>query len=95
MIEEAAETYDWVLLDAPAGIGYGFELATEYAERAIVIATADPASLRDARHTAVLLLDRGIEPVQLVVNRVTRRLLGSVRANIDDMMDQIGLPLLG
>lgn len=31
LIEEAAETYDWVLLDAPAGIGFGFDLAAAYA----------------------------------------------------------------
>lgn len=95
LIEEAAETYDWVLLDAPAGIGYGFELATAFANRAVLVATADPASLRDARHTAELLVGKEIDPIHLVVNRVTRRLLSSVRANVDDMMDQVGLPLLG
>lgn len=95
LIEEAAEAYDWVLLDAPAGIGYGFELAVSYATRAIVVATADPGSLRDGQSTAALLMERGLHPIQLVVNRVTRRLLSSVRSNIDDMMDQVGLPLLG
>lgn len=95
LIEEAAESYDWVLLDAPAGIGFGFDLATSYATRGIVVATADPGSLRDAQHTAALLVDRGLDPIHLVVNRVTRRLLGSVRSNVDDMMDLVGLPLLG
>ncbi len=95
LIEEAAEAYDWVLLDAPAGIGYGFDLATMYAQRAILVATADPGSLRDAQQTSALLAEKGIDPIHLVVNRVTRRLLGSVRANVDDMMDQVGLPLLG
>jgi septum site-determining protein MinD len=95
LIEEAAETYDWVILDAPAGIGSGFDLATAYASRAILVATADPGSLRDAQNTAALLVERGLDPIQLVVNRVTRRLLGSVKATVDDMMDQVGLPLLG
>lgn len=95
LIEDAAADYDWVLLDAPAGIGYGFELATMYATRAILVATADPGSLRDARSTAALLVEKGIDPIHLVVNRVTRRLLGTVRSNVDDMMDQVGLPLLG
>ena len=84
-----------MLLDAPAGIGYGFDLATMYANRAILVATADPGSLRDAQHTAALLTEKGIDPIHLVVNRVTRRLLGTVRSNVDDMMDQVGLPLLG
>lgn len=95
LIDEAKESYDWILLDAPAGIGYGFDLATSYATRGIIISTADPGSLRDGEQTAALLLDKGISPVELVVNRVSRRLLGSLRSNIDDMMDTIGLPLLG
>ena len=95
LIEEAAESYDWVLLDAPAGIGYGFGLAAAYANRAILVATADAGSLRDAQQTAALLTEKGIKQIELVVNRVTRRLLNSVRSNIDDIMDHVGLPLLG
>lgn len=76
LIEEAAETFDWVLLDAPAGIGFGFELASSYATRAVIVSTPDPGALRDGQHTASLLLEKGIEPVELVVNRVSRRLLG-------------------
>lgn len=95
LIEEAREYYDYVLLDAPAGIGSGFDLAASYATRGIIISTSDPGSLRDGQHTASLLLEKGIAPVELVVNRVSRRLLGSLRSNIDDMMDTIGLPLLG
>lgn len=95
LIEEAAETFDWVLLDAPAGIGFGFELASSYATRAVIVSTPDPGALRDGQHTASLLLEKGIEPVELVVNRVSRRLLGSLRSNVDDIMDSIGLPLLG
>ncbi len=95
LIEEAAETYDWVLLDAPAGIGYGFDLAIAYATRAILVATADAGSLRDAEHTAEILVDQGLDPIHLVVNRVTRRLMRSIRSNVDDMMDHVGLPLLG
>lgn len=95
LIEEAAENYDWVLLDAPAGIGYGFDLAAAYANRAILVATADAGSLRDAQQTAALLTEKGIKQIELVVNRVTRRLLNSVRSNIDDIMDHVGLPLLG
>ena len=95
LIEEASEIYDWVLLDAPAGIGYGFDLATAFANRAILVATADAGSLRDAQQTAAILTERGMKTIQLVVNRVTRRLLRTVRSNIDDIMDQVGLPLLG
>ena len=95
LIEEAQESYDWVLLDAPAGIGFGFDLASSYATRAIIVSTVDPGALRDGQHTASLLLEKGISPVELVVNRVSRRLFGSMRSTVDDIMDTVGLPLLG
>lgn len=95
LIEEAKETYDFVILDAPAGIGFGFDLASMYADRAIIVSTPDPGALRDGQQTAALLMDKGIATVELVVNRVSHRLLGSLRSTVDDMMDTIGLPLLG
>ena len=95
LIEEARESYDYILLDAPAGIGFGFDLASAYATRGIIVTTSDAGALRDGQFAATLLLDKGISPVELVVNRVSRRLLGSLRSNIDDMMDSVGLPLLG
>ena len=70
-------------------------MASSYATRAVIVSTPDPGALRDGQHTASLLLEKGIEPVELVVNRVSRRLLGSLRSNVDDIMDSIGLPLLG
>lgn len=95
LIEEAMEDFDWILLDAPAGIGSGFDLATHYATRAIIVSTSDAAALRDGQHTAQLLTEQNIDPIELVVNRVTHRLLGSLHINVDDVMDTIGLPLLG
>lgn len=98
MIAEAKGMYDWILLDAPAGIGFGFELATKYADRAIVISTTDAGSLRDAQQTAAILsndANNKIQEVSLVVNRVTRKLMRGLKSNIDDVMDTIGLPLLG
>ena len=48
LLREAREAFDWVLIDAAAGIGTSFRLATQFADRCIVAATPDPASLRDA-----------------------------------------------
>ena len=84
------------LLDAPAGIGAGFRLATGEAGRAIVVAASDPASLRDAaRATDVLLAENPRIEAQLVVNRVSPVLYRRMQATIDDVMDGVGLPLLG
>ena len=78
-----------------AGIGTSFRLATQFADRCIVAATPDPASLRDAACAADALALEGHELLQLVVNRVQPRLFSRMNLTVDDMMDQTGLPLLG
>lgn len=95
MLEQAKAAYDWILIDAPAGVGAGFRLATHFADRILVAATPDPASLRDAGRTAELLEQDGQTQMHVVVNRVIPRLLGRMRFTIDDVMDGVGLPLLG
>ena len=95
LLDRARGAYDWVLVDAPAGIGGGFRLSACHADRALVVSTADPASLRDAGRAAQLLQQIGLTKSHLAVNRVNRRLFQKLGTTIDDMMDQIGLPLLG
>ena len=95
LIDQARMQYDWCLIDAPAGIGAGFRLASQFADLAIVVSTADPASLRDASRTADLLEQLGVAESKLVVNRVTPKLYRQMSTTIDDIMDVVGLPLLG
>lgn len=94
LIGQINREFDYCLIDSPAGIDAGFELATCGADRAIVVSTTEPASLRDAQQ-AVNELRRKHIPIHLVVNRVERSLLRKLHTTIDDAMDTAGLPLLG
>ena len=60
MLRQAKGKFDWILLDAPAGLGRGFQLATAFADEAIVVTLADPASQRDAARATELLLARRV-----------------------------------
>ena len=93
LLKEARTIYDYILIDSPAGLGTGFRLATCAADRAIVIATNDTSSLRDAQRT-VAELDH-LRTVHLVMNRIQTRLLRKLRTTIDDAMNAAGLPLIG
>lgn len=93
LLNAAREQYDYILLDSPAGLDIGFRLAACAADRAIVVATNDASSLRDAQRTVGELSH--IPIVHLVVNRVQPKLLRQLRTTIDDAMDSAGLPLLG
>ena len=95
LIDRAKELYDYCLIDAPAGVSLGFRLASRYAGRVIVVATPDPASLRDASRVSELLSMGQKEDVYLAVNRVRPKFFSKTSLTIDDIMDSTGLPLLG
>lgn len=95
LLDAARDAYDFCLIDAGAGLGESFRLATENADRIIVVTTTEPACLRDAQRTVMELHDFPAGKLHLIVNRLRRRLLRSLRSNIDDAMDAAGLPLLG
>lgn len=95
LIDEIRRHFDFCLIDAAAGIGEAFALATCCADRAVVVTTNDPSSLRDAQRTVMELHRFPTGQLHLVVNRVRRRLLQSLHTTIDDAIDEAGLPLLG
>lgn len=95
LLRSVRKEFDFCFLDAPAGLGSGFSLATCAADRCVVVTTTDTSSLRDAQHT-VMELDRFPRgKLHLVVNRVRGKLLRHMHATIDDAIDTAGLPLLG
>jgi len=92
---EARRNYDYIFLDAPAGVEAGFRLAAERADRCILVTGPGPAALRDAARTAQVLELMGKTNVRLVVNRIQPKLFKAMDVTVDDMMDTAGLPLLG
>ena len=95
MLQQARSLFDYVFLDSPAGVDAGFRLVTGVADRFLVVTGAGPAAVRDASRVGDLLELAGKHNVRLIVNRVDRAVLSTVRLTIDDVMDTAGLPLAG
>lgn len=94
LLAEAKGLFEYVLLDSPAGLGSGFRLAVQGADRAVVVSTNDTSALRDAQRT-VGELSKHMPSIHLVMNRIQPKLLRRLHTTIDDAMDTAGLPLLG
>ncbi len=95
LLRRARSCFDYIFLDAPAGIDAGFHLAAGYADRALVVTGPDPAAIRDANRAGALLELMGKDNVRIIVNRVNKKLAAAMGITIDDVMDEIGLPLAG
>lgn len=95
MLLQARKEFDFIFLDAPAGVDAGFRLAAKFADRFLVVTGAGPAAIRDAARVSDLLELMGKKNVRLIVNRVDREMLSTTKMTVDDVMDTAGLPLMG
>lgn len=95
MLRNARSEFDYIFLDAPAGVDAGFHLVSQAADRFLLVTGSGPAAVRDAGRVGELLELKGKQNIRLIVNRVDKELLNTVRLTIDDVMDTAGLPLCG
>ncbi len=74
LIEGLSGSFDYILIDCPAGIDSGFERAVLAADEAIVVVTPTLASLRDADKVLTILRSYKMESISVVMNRTRRDL---------------------
>ena len=95
MLRTAREKFQYIFLDAPAGVDAGFRLAAQFADRVLLVTGADPAAVRDAARAGELLELMGKQDIRLIVNRVNKKMVSALSLTVDDVMDSAGLPLMG
>ena len=95
--DEIRNNFDYCIIDAPAGVGKGFHLAygDGDADMSIIVATGDLSSIRDAGRAAGKVREMGIQEIRLIVNRVQRKKYKRIKTTIDDVIDMVGVQLLG
>ncbi len=93
MLGAFAKDFDYILLDAPAGLESGFQLASKTADSCIIISTPDAISIRAASYAANNVRKAGISNVRLVVNKFNKKIHKSI--NVDEIIDSVGARFLG
>lgn len=69
IISQLEDSFDYILIDCPAGIELGFHRAVKSANEAIIVTTPHISSVRDADKVASLLYNYSLNAVYLIVNR--------------------------
>ncbi|HUJ61595.1 MAG TPA: septum site-determining protein MinD [Kofleriaceae bacterium] len=95
LVFELKAQYDYVLIDCPAGIEQGFKNAIAGADEALVVATPEVSSIRDADRVVGLLAAADV-PARLIVNRISPQLVkrGDMLSK-DDVIEILALELVG
>jgi septum site-determining protein MinD len=97
LVEKLKPEADFVLLDCPAGIEQGFQTAIAAATEAIIVATPEMSSVRDAdRVIGLLEATPNVQRYKLILNRVRPAMM---RTNdmmtVADVLDILSVKLLG
>jgi len=88
ILQSLSATFDYTLVDCPAGIETGFKRAVSACERAIVVTTPHISALRDANKVVTLLNAYRLSP-SLVVNRVRGDLMAKGKIPSTDEISSI------
>ena len=96
LIQLVKGSYDYILIDSPAGIDKGFQTAIESANEAIVVVTPEVPSIRDADRVIGILMSKSIEKVNLVINRIRPNMVKTDdMMSIEDVTNILGINLIG
>lgn len=96
LCEKLKKKYDYIIIDAPAGIDDGMVLATGGCDMAIIVVTPEYASLRNADIVKKTIEAQGIKNIAYVVNRIDLKLIESGKApTFDEVIRDIRDKVVG
>lgn len=96
IIGELKQSFEYVLIDSPAGIEDNFHRAAMGANEAILVTTPHVPSVRDGYKTVQVLSSFGINDVGLIVNRVRGEYVSDkTMLSPEEISKAVQLPLYG
>ncbi|MEN9405767.1 MAG: septum site-determining protein MinD [Bacillota bacterium] len=90
------ETFDYILIDSPAGIEAGFKHAVLSADKAIIVTTPENPAIRDADRVVGLLDKYNISSPKLIINKLHVHMARSGGLlGVDEVVAVLSIDLLG
>lgn len=96
VLDALSPSFDFILIDCPAGIDEGFHRAVATADEALVVTTPHISALRDADKVVTVLKSYALRTIALVVNMVRGdRLVAGGCLSPAEIEKLIKIPLIG
>lgn len=97
-LENIADIFnlDYIIIDTPGDASSMLPLIAKISDRALIVATHQPASIRAAERTSFMLDELGIEDRRLIINRFdAASVKKGTRPGIIEIIDRTYIQLLG
>lgn len=96
LCEDMRRDFEFILLDAPAGIEQGYRNAVAPADHVLLVTTPEVSAVRDADRVINLLSQANKEPPRLILNRFRKGMARSGdMLEVQDVLDLLGIDLIG
>lgn len=96
LVNSLKASFDYVLIDCPAGIELGFQNAIAAAQEALIVTTPEIAAVRDADRVVGLLEANDIKRQHLIVNRLKPAMVQEdLMMSVKDVQEILAIPLIG
>ncbi len=104
ILNELADTFEYIICDSPAGIEHGALMAMYFADEAIVVTNPEVSSVRDSDRILGILqsksrrAEQNEEPIRehlLLTRYDAERVANGQMLSVDDVQDILSVPLLG
>lgn len=94
---ELKDNYDYILIDAPAGVGSSFDTAIEPAQTALIVINAEPTSVRGCLNVRKKLEEKGVSDIRLIINRFNEKNFRTmdIYKDLDEVIDLCKTQLIG
>lgn len=77
LCEKLAEKYDYVILDAAAGVDDGLDMVLGGADEAIIVMNPEISSKRDSELVTEILRSKGMQNIYYIINKINIRLINA------------------
>ncbi|MCX5774303.1 MAG: septum site-determining protein MinD [Fusobacteria bacterium] len=96
ILTELRKTFDFIIVDCPAGIEQGFKIATMGADHVLIVTNPEVSAVRDADRIIGLLESQGKKDIKLIINRIRPEMVkrGDM-LDIEDVLDLLKIELIG
>ncbi len=92
----SGDEFDYILIDSPAGIEQGFQIAVSPADKAIIVVNPEVSSVRDSDRVIGLLESKNKEDYSVVVNRIKWKMVKKGEMlSVEDIIEILKASLLG
>lgn len=96
LLDDLREEFDYILIDCPAGIDQGFQLATFDADLIVVVTTPQVAAIHDADSVLQILQKKDKKYTRLLINSFRKQMVrDGDMLDVPDICELLNAELLG